>query len=115
VLDGVYLTSADGQLKFIEVPPPSEQALQTLLRAIIAAVMKRLVRQGVLIQEQEGQWYAANDESDDEEVSALRPLQQGSIVYRIAARNRLQAIPAPAAQSSAFRIPAFAQGQGASY
>jgi hypothetical protein len=45
--------------------------------------MKRLVRPGVLVQEQD-QWYAADTVADDTETSALRPLQQGSIVYRIA-------------------------------
>jgi hypothetical protein len=62
---------------------PTELALQLLLRAIIASVMKRLVRQGVLVQEQD-QWYASDTAADDTDTSALRPLQQGSIVYRIA-------------------------------
>jgi hypothetical protein len=45
--------------------------------------MKRLVRQGVLVQEQD-QWYASDTVDDDTDTSALRPLQQGSNVYRIA-------------------------------
>jgi Putative transposase len=45
--------------------------------------MKRLVRQGVLVQEQD-QWYVADGVAEDTDTSALRPLQQGSIVYRIA-------------------------------
>jgi Putative transposase len=45
--------------------------------------MKRLVRQGVLVQEQD-QWYVADGIGDDTDTSALRPLQQGSIVYRFA-------------------------------
>jgi hypothetical protein len=83
VLDGVYRTRPNGELVFIQAPAPTEQALQLLLRAIIASVMKRLVRQGVLVQEQD-QWYASDTVADDTETSALRPLQQGSIVYRIA-------------------------------
>jgi hypothetical protein len=83
VLDGVYRINPDGQLKFVEVPPPSDQQLQALLHSIITSVMKRLVRQGVLVQEQD-QWYVSDDIANDDEASALRPLQQGSIVYRIA-------------------------------
>jgi hypothetical protein len=49
--------------------------------------MKRLARQGALLQDQvqeQDQWYSADTVADDTETSALRPLQQGSIVYRIA-------------------------------
>jgi hypothetical protein len=45
--------------------------------------MKRLVRQGVLVQDQD-EWYLADGVAEDTGTSALRPLQQGSIVYRIA-------------------------------
>jgi hypothetical protein len=45
--------------------------------------MKRLIRLGVLVQELE-QWYVADTVADDTDTSALTPLQQGSIVYRIA-------------------------------
>jgi hypothetical protein len=45
--------------------------------------MKRLVRQGVLVQEQI-QWYVADTVADDTDTGALRPLQQCSIVYRTA-------------------------------
>ncbi len=45
--------------------------------------MKRLVRQGVLVQEHD-QWCVADGIADDVDASALRPLQQGSVVYRIA-------------------------------
>ncbi len=83
VLDGVYRTKPNGELIFIQVPAPTEQALQLLLRAIITSIMKRLVRQGVLVQEQDD-WYVADGIAEDTEASALRPLQQGSIVYRIA-------------------------------
>jgi Putative transposase len=36
VLDGVYRTKPNGELVFIQAPAPTEQALQLLLRAIIA-------------------------------------------------------------------------------
>jgi Putative transposase len=83
VLDGVYQIKPNAELVFIQTPAPTDQALQLLLRSIITSLMKRLVRQGVLVQEQD-QWYAADTIADDTETSALRPLQQGSIVYRIA-------------------------------
>jgi Putative transposase len=87
VLDGVYRAKPNGELAFIQTPAPTDQALQLLLRSIITSIMKRLVRQGVLVQEQaqeQDQWYVADTVADDMETSALMPLQQGSIVYRIA-------------------------------
>jgi Putative transposase len=87
VLDGVYQIRPNGELAFIQTPAPNDQALQLVLRSIITSVMKRLVRQGALLQDQvqeQDQWYAADTVADDTETSALRPLQQGSIVYRIA-------------------------------
>jgi hypothetical protein len=83
VLDGVYQIKSSGELAFIQVPAPAEQELQLLLRAIITSVMKRLVRQGVLVQEQD-EWYVSDTVAEDADTSALKPLQQGSIVYRIA-------------------------------
>ena len=64
-------------------PAPTDQALQLLLHSMIASIMKRLVRQGVLVQEQD-QWYVADGITGEADASSLRPLQQGSIVYRIA-------------------------------
>jgi Putative transposase len=87
VLDWVYQIKRNGELAFIQTLAPTEQALQLLLRSIITSIMKRLVRQGVLVQEQvqeQDQWYAVDGVADDTETSALWPLQQGSIVYRIA-------------------------------
>jgi Putative transposase len=79
VLDGVYQIKPDGELVFIQTPAPTDQVLQLLLRSIITSPMKRLVRQGVLVQEQ-NQWYVADGVGEDTDTSALRPLQQGSIV-----------------------------------
>jgi Putative transposase len=83
VLDGVYQSKPNGELVFIPAPAPTDQALHLLLRSIITSIIKRLVRLGVLLQELE-QWYVADTVADDMETSALRPLQQGSIVYLIA-------------------------------
>jgi Putative transposase/Transposase zinc-binding domain len=60
VLDGVYRIKSSGELEFIQIPAPTDQALRLLLCSIIASIMKRLVRQGVLVQEQD-QWYVADD------------------------------------------------------
>ena len=49
--------------------------------------MKRLVRQGVLVKEHD-EWYVGDAVADDTDTSALMPLQQGSIVYRIASGSR---------------------------
>jgi Putative transposase/Transposase zinc-binding domain len=83
VLDGVYQIKPNSELAFIQTPAPTDQALQLLLRSIITSTMKRLVRQGVLVQDQD-EWYLADGVAEDTGTSALRPLQQGSIVYRIA-------------------------------
>jgi hypothetical protein len=87
VLDGVYRAKPNGELVFIQAPAPTEQVLQLLLRAIITSIMKRLVRQGVWVQEQD-QWYVADEIAADTDTSALRPLQQGSIVYQIVFGSR---------------------------
>jgi hypothetical protein len=79
----VYQIKPNGEIAFIQTPAPTDQALQVLLRSIITSLMKRLVRQGVLVQDQD-QWYVADGVGDDTDTSALRPLQQCSIVYRIA-------------------------------
>jgi hypothetical protein len=41
--------------------------------------MKRLMRKSVLVQEQD-EWYVSDTVADDIATSALRPLQQGSVV-----------------------------------
>jgi hypothetical protein len=65
------LIQATVALAFIQVPAPTEQELQLLLRAIITSVMKRLVRQGVLLQDQD-EWYVADGVAEDTDASALR-------------------------------------------
>ena len=49
VLDGVYQRT-DGDPVFVEVPAPTDEALQALLHKIIARLMKLLTRRGVLVE-----------------------------------------------------------------
>jgi hypothetical protein len=58
VLDGVYRRDADGEPAFVEVPAPTDEALQAVLHKIITRMMKWLTRRGVLVEEQ-GQTYIA--------------------------------------------------------
>ena len=83
VLDGVYRRTEEGASKFVEVPAPTDEAVQELLHAIIKRVMKQLVRRGILVVE-EGQTYMAESDDDSDEARTLRPLQSSSCVYRIA-------------------------------
>jgi hypothetical protein len=70
VLDGVYQIKPNGELAFIQAPAPTDQALQLLLSSIISSIMKRLVCQGVLVQEQD-QWHVADGIAEDTDTSAL--------------------------------------------
>ena len=58
VLDGVYRCDTEGEPVFVEVPAPTDEALQTVLHKIITRTMKLLTRKGVLVGEQ-GQTYMA--------------------------------------------------------
>ncbi len=46
VLDGVYRRGSDGVPEFVEVPAPTNEALQAVLRKIITRMMKLLTRRG---------------------------------------------------------------------
>ena len=46
VLDGVYRRSTDGAPEFVEVPAPTDEALQAVLHKIITRTMKLLTRRG---------------------------------------------------------------------
>ena len=46
VLDGVYRGGTDGTPEFVEVPEPSDEALQAVLHKIITRTMKLLTRRG---------------------------------------------------------------------
>ena len=83
VLDGVYRRNDDGTPVFMEVPAPTDEALQTVLHKIIMRLMKLLTRKGVFVEEQ-GQTYMTDDAADLDEARALRPLQAAACTYRIA-------------------------------
>ena len=83
VLDGVYRRGADGVPEFVEVPAPTDDALQAVLHKIITRTMKLLTRRGVLVEE-EGSTYMADNDGDSDEARTLRPLQAAACTYRIA-------------------------------
>ena len=70
VLDGVYRRT-DGGPVFVEIPAPTDEALQALPHKIIGRLMNLLTRRGVLVEE-EGLTYLADsdDESDDARAQA---------------------------------------------
>ncbi len=74
VLDGVYRRGADGEPVFVEVPAPTDEALQAVLHKIITRMMKLLTRRGALVEEQASTYMADND-GDSDEARTLRPLQ----------------------------------------
>ena len=74
MLDGVYRCGADGEPLFVQVPAPTDEALQAVLHRIITRTMKLLTRRGVLIEEQ-GPTYMADNDGDSDEARARRPLQ----------------------------------------
>ena len=80
VLDGVYRRT-DGEPVFVEVPAPTDEALQALLHKIIGRLMKLLTRRSVLV-EAEGSSYLADGDADSDEACALRPLQAAAWPYR---------------------------------
>jgi len=83
VLDGVYRCDTEGEPVFVEVPAPTDEALQTVLHKVITRLMKLLTRRGVLIEE-EGSTYMADSDGDSDEARTLRPLQAAACTYRIA-------------------------------
>jgi hypothetical protein len=83
VLDGVYRRGSDGVLEFVEVPAPTDEALQAVLHKIITRTMKLLTRRGALVEE-EGSAYVADNDGDSDEARLLRPLQAAACTYSIA-------------------------------
>ena len=83
VLDGVYRRGADGVPEFVEVPAPTDAALQTVLHKIITRLMKLLTRRGVLVEE-EGSTYKADNDGDSDEARTLRTLKAAACTSRIA-------------------------------
>ena len=70
----MYRRGTDARPVFVEVPAPSDEALQAVLHKIITRTMKLLTRRGVLVEEQ-GSTYMADKDSDSDEARVLRPLQ----------------------------------------
>ena len=83
MLDGVYRRGTDGEPEIVEVPAPTDEALQAVLHKIITRTMKLLTRRGGLVEE-EGSTYRADNDGDAEEARSLRPLQTAACTYRIA-------------------------------
>ena len=73
-LDGVYRRGADGVPGFVEVPAPTDDAMQAVLHKTITRMMKLLTRRGVLVEE-EGSTYMADNDGDSNKARLLRPLQ----------------------------------------
>ncbi|WP_206020127.1 transposase [Pseudomaricurvus alkylphenolicus] len=86
MLDGVYVQDArSGYLKFHPIKAPSERELTQLLQRISQRVAKALVRQGLLVVDEESTYLAGEDFFDEnEETATLRHLQSHSVNYRIA-------------------------------
>ena len=87
VLDGVYRRGIDGAPEFVEVPEPTDEALQAVLHKIITRTMKLLTRRGVLVEEESSTYMADSDGDSDgdlDEARVLRPLQAAACTYRIA-------------------------------
>ena len=81
VLDGVYRCGSDGAPALCEGDAPTDDELNALLQTIIARLMKRLTRRGVLVEEM-GQTYLADPDADTEEARTLRPLQTAAVPCR---------------------------------
>jgi hypothetical protein len=77
ILDGVY-TMEHNQPRFHRVNAPARQHLDKLLNRIIARVMRRLIKHGLLIKDQEQPWL------DFEETDIVDTLNAASIRYRVA-------------------------------
>ena len=81
VLDGVYRRDCGGAPVFVEAPAwPTEAQLQEVLRRIIAGLMQRLMRLGVLVQDK-AQTFIAEPDRDGDEARTLRPLQAAAMTY----------------------------------
>ena len=83
VRDGVYRRGTEGEPVFVEVPAPTDDALQAVLHRIITRTMKLLTRRGALVEEQ-GSTCMADNDGDSDEARTLRPLQAAACTYRIA-------------------------------
>jgi len=79
VLDSVYRYDTEGAPVFVEVPVPTDEALQAVLHKIITRLMKLLTRKGCL--GKVGQTTMADDDSDsdsDSDEARVRRLLQAA-------------------------------------
>ena len=79
----MYKRGIDGAPEFVEVPEPTDEALQAVLHKIITRTTNLLTRRGVLVEE-EGSTNMADSDGDSDEARVLRPLQAAACTYRIA-------------------------------
>ncbi len=63
---------------------PTDEALQAVLHRIITRLMKLLTPRKVLVEEEEGSTYFADNDDDWDEARVLRTLQMAACTYRIA-------------------------------
>ena len=76
ILDGVYTQESTGP-RYHQVKAPDQQHLEKLLNRITARVMRRLVKDGLLIQDQDQPWL------DLQETDTLDTLNAASTRYRV--------------------------------
>ena len=95
VLDGIY-TLNRGRTRFHRVNAPDRQHLESLLNRIIARVMRRLVKDSLLVEDPEQPWL------DLAEPDTIDALNAAAIRYRVAvgpgAGNRTLTLNNPALQ-----------------
>ena len=82
-LDGAYIQTPDGKLRFRQVAPPTKDELEVLLYRISRRVARFLERQGLIERDAENS-YLNLDDLDNDEVGAMPELYGHSITYRIA-------------------------------
>lgn len=70
----MYRRAAEGEPHVVEVPAPTDEALQTVLHKIITPHDEAAHPSGVLVEEQ-GSTYLADNDSDADEARALKPLR----------------------------------------
>jgi len=79
----LYRRNADGVPKFIEAGAPTDDQIQAVLQTLVTRLMKLFTRQGVLEQDL-GETWLAELETDGGEARTLRLLQAAALTYRIA-------------------------------
>ncbi|MEZ5659453.1 MAG: transposase [Burkholderiaceae bacterium] len=83
VLDGVYQCDGEGEPQFVSVAAPTDEELAGLLQTMTGRILRLLTRRGVLEQEA-GQTWLSDTDSEANEGSAMWPLQAAAVTYRIA-------------------------------